>query len=107
MAQWLIIHGRAAGKLLAPDGLCRARDGRAPLQHPQPGPWLPARLARGACALRSLVAKAARRAPSMVASAGAVRIARGAATPQPGQGWGAAHAAIGCRSLNGPQRGQS
>ena len=45
------------------------------------------RVERGACALRSLVAAAIRRTPSMLANCGRVS-ARGEARPQPGQAAG-------------------
>ncbi len=43
---------------------------------------------RGALALRSLVACADRAAPSIIAIAGTEKMARGARSPQPGQGCG-------------------
>src|SRR5882724_560928 len=56
--QWLIIQGRAVGKLFAPLLVLLTRREGLPEQHPQPGPCeaLYSPIVLGALALRSLVA---------------------------------------------------
>lgn len=98
--QWLIIQGRRLGKLLVAAGPS-ARSALLPaVQQPQPAGC---RRRSGACALRSLVANAARRPASIAPRAGIVSTARGDAVPQSGQGCGAAYSAIGRAASNGPQ----
>src|SRR5690606_13558670 len=102
-AQWLIIQGRALGKLLAPPGnfavfdFCLRRLGP---QQEQLVPWVDESL--GSCAARSLIAKALRRLLSMPASAGATTKARAAGTPQSGHPSGSALSAIGRRAVKIP-----
>jgi hypothetical protein len=103
--QWLIIHGRAVGKIFAPLLVfLTSRDGLVE-QHPQPGPCdaLYSATVLGAFALRSLVAYAFRRSAGMQRKLGALRIARGEALSHFGQSCGASHSAIGRMSVNGPQ----
>ena len=105
-SQWLIIHGRAVGKLFAPERVCLTnRDGFLPEQQPQPAPCAALYSAElfGAWRLRSLVAWALRLSDGMQKNAGAVSMTRGASTAQPGQSCGASHSAIGRISVNGPQ----
>jgi ribosomal protein S7 len=71
------------------------------VQQTQPLPW--SRVRRGALALRSLVANAARRAVSIIASDGAERMARSAKDEHAGQGCGSAYSAIGRVSVKNPQ----
>ncbi len=97
-SQWLIIHGRAAGKLFAPPTASAVR--LAGRQHPHDAGCRVARV--GACALRSFVAFARRAAPSIPENAGAVNIARRAEAPHPAQGCGSWNAAIGRTAENGP-----
>jgi hypothetical protein len=103
--QWLIIQGRAVGKLFAPL-LVRftSRDGLVE-QQPQPegcdALYWPRVL--GALALRSLVAWALRLSEDMQKKFGAVRITRGDSLSHFGQSCGASHSAIGRMSVNGPQ----
>src|SRR5260370_34453173 len=103
--QWLIIHGRAVGKLVAPLFVCLTRREGLVEQQPQPGPCdaLYSPTVLGALALRSLVAWALRRSDGMQKKFGAVRITRGASTSHRGQSCGASHSAIGRMSVNGPQ----
>jgi hypothetical protein len=105
-SQWLIIHGRAVGKLFAPDLLClTSRDGFLVEQQPQPAPWdaLYSAEVFGALELRSLVVYALRLSDGMQKNAGAVKITRGAVTSHCGQSCGSSHSAIGRISVNGPQ----
>jgi hypothetical protein len=105
MHQWLIIHGRAVGKLLAPFLVfLTSRDGLVE-QHPQPGPCdaLYSPTVLGAFELRSLVACAFRRSAGMQKKFGALKIARGEELSHFGQSCGESHSAIGCISVNGPQ----
>jgi hypothetical protein len=107
--QWLIIHGRAVGKLLAPFlVLLTSRDGLAE-QHPQPGlcDALYSPTVLGAFALRSLVAYAFRLSAGMQKKLGALKIARGDELVHFGQSCGASHSAIGRISVNGPQSPQT
>jgi hypothetical protein len=103
--QWLIIHGRAVGKLFAP--LLVRLIGREGLveQQPQPGPCeaLYSATVLGAFAERSLVAWALRLSEGMQKKFGAVRITRGEELSHCGQSCGASHSAIGRMSVNGPQ----
>ncbi len=102
-SQWLIIHGRRAGKLPAAVGKATG-DG---LQQPHPLAWCPDCDERcGALAPPSLLADALRRPPSIVARPGVVSSMRGDASPQPGQGCGSMNSSIGRRSVNGPHRAQ-
>src|SRR3981189_280970 len=104
--QWLLTHGRAVGKLLAPLLVCLIRrEGLVVEQQPQPGPCdaLYSPTVLGALALRSLVAWALRRSEGMQKKFGAVRITRGASIAHCGQSCGASHSAIGRMSVNGPQ----
>ena len=103
--QWLIIHGRAVGKLLAPLLVFFTIREGLPEQHPQPGACeaLYSPSVFGALALRSLVANALRRSEGMQKKFGALRIARGEETAQLGQICGESHSAIGRMSVNGPQ----
>src|ERR1700733_8868765 len=106
--QWLIIHGRAVGKLFAPLRVfLTSREGLVE-QQPQPGPcdalyWS---TVFGAWALRSLVAWALRLSEDMQKKFGAVRITRGDSLSHRGQSCGASHSAIGRMSVNGPQASQ-
>jgi Peptidase C39 family len=104
-AQWLIIHGRAVGKPLAPALVLVTRRDGLPEQQPQPGPcdalyWSSV---FGALALRSLVACAFRLSEGMQKKFGAVRIARGERPAHCGQSCGSSHSAIGRMFVNGPQ----
>jgi hypothetical protein len=104
--QWLIIHGRAVGKLLAPLLVCfTSRDGFLVEQQPQPGPWeaLYSASAFGALELRSLVAYAFRLSDGMHKNFGAVRMTRRDSVSHCGQSCGRSHSAIGRMSVNGPQ----
>src|ERR1700704_161998 len=106
VCQWLIIQGRAVGKLLAPLRVCfTSRAGFLLEQQPQPGPCeaLYSADVIGALELRSLVAAALRLSEGMQKNAGAVRITRGDSVSQLGQSCGSSHSAIGRMSLNGPQ----
>src|SRR6266446_9005756 len=88
--QWLIIHGRAVGKLLAPLLVClTSREGLVE-QQPQPGPCdaLYSPTVLGALALRSLVACALRLSVGMQKKAGAVRMTRGASISHCGHSCG-------------------
>src|SRR5260370_41498179 len=98
--QWLIIHGRAVGKLFAPLFVCLTRREGLVEQQPQPGPCEALYSPRvfGALALRSLVAWALRLSEGMQKNAGAVRITRGEALSHCGQSCGASHSAINERS---------
>ncbi len=103
--QWLIIHGRAVGKLLPPLLVFfTSREGLVE-QQPQPGPCeaLYSPTVLGALAERSLVAWALRLSLGMQKKFGAVRITRGASPVHCGQSCGASHSAIGRMSVNGPQ----
>jgi hypothetical protein len=105
-SQWLIIHGRAVGKLFAPLLVCfTSREGLVE-QHPQPGPCdaLYSPTVLGALELRSLVAWALRVAAGMQEKFGAVKITRGDFFAHCGQSCGASHSAIGRMSVKGPQR---
>ncbi len=102
MVQWLIIQGRADGKLLA---AARAEAVFFGVQQPQPAPWPDER--RGAWRLRSLVAWAALSPASMPEIRGAVRKARPQASPQSGQACGSLNSAIGRMAVNGPQAAQA
>ena len=95
-----IIQGRPPEA--AARGASAVRAVRFGPQQPHPAAWL----RRGALALRSLVACATRRPASIVARAGTVSSARGAGTPQPGQGCGAVNSAMGRVSVNAPQASQ-
>src|SRR6187402_2819415 len=104
--QWLIIHGRAVGKLLAPLRVCLTRrEGFLVVQQPQPAPCeaLYSPTVLGALELRSLVAWALRLSAGMQKKFGAVRITRGDSPSHRGQSCGASHSAIGRMSVNGPQ----
>ena len=113
-SQWLIIHGRAVGKLFAPERVCLTnRDGFLPEQQPQPAPclarsWLAlyCAIVFGALRLCSLVAWALRLSEGMQKKAGAVSITRGAEVAHCGQSCGSSHSAIGLKSVNGPQSSQ-
>src|ERR1700730_6299539 len=106
--QWLIIQGRAVGKLLAPLLVCFTRRDGLVEQQPQPGPWkaLYSASVFGACELRSLVAMAFRLSDGMQKKFGAVRITRGAETSHRGQSCGSSHSAIGRMSVKGPHSSQ-
>src|SRR5213079_136588 len=107
--QWLIIQGRAVGKLFPPLLLCfTSRDGFLVEQQPQPAPcWaLYSAEVFGALALRSLVACALRLSDGMQKKFGAVKITRGASASHCGQSCGASHSAIGRIWVNGPQSSQ-
>jgi hypothetical protein len=107
--QWLIIHGRAVGKLLAPFLVfLTSRDGLVE-QQPQPGPCdaLYSPMVLGAFALRSLVACALRVSEDMQRKLGALKIARGDEPSHFGQSCGASHSDIGRMSVNGPQSPQT
>lgn len=103
--QWLIIHGRAVGKLFAPLRVCFSNREGLVEQQPQPGPcdalYWPAVF--GALALRSLVACALRLSDGMQKNAGAVRMTRGARASHFGQSFPSSHSAIGRMSVKGPQ----
>jgi hypothetical protein len=103
--QWLIIHGRAVGKLLAPLLVCLTRREGLVEQQPQPGPCaaLYSPTVLGALAERSLVAWALRLSDGMQKKFGAVRMTRGDSVSQRGQSCGASHSAIGRMSVKGPQ----
>jgi hypothetical protein len=60
--------------------------------------------AEGRDVSHSLATNAPPRCEDMPPSAGAVSQARPASAPQPGQGCGASHSAIGRHAVNGPQR---
>jgi hypothetical protein len=103
-SQWLIIHGRAVGKLFAPLLVFfTVREG-LPEQQTQPGACgalSPNVL--GALALRSLVAWAFRLSKGMQLKFGAVSMARGEELTHFGQLCGTSHSAIGRIWVNGPQ----
>jgi hypothetical protein len=103
--QWLIIHGRAVGKLLAPLLVFFTRREGLVEQQPQPAPCeaLYSPTVLGALALRSLVACAFRRSAGMQKKFGALKIVRGDELSHFGQSCGASHSAIGRISVNGPQ----
>jgi hypothetical protein len=103
--QWLIIQGRAVGKLFAPPLVFFTRRDGLPEQQPQPAPCeaLYSPSVFGALALRSLVACAFRRSAGMQKKFGALKIARGEELSHFGQSCGASHSAIGRMSVNGPQ----
>jgi len=105
LSQWLIIHGRAVGKLFAPLLILLTRREGFPEQQPQPGACeaLYSSSVLGAFALRSLVAEALRRSDGMQKRFGAVKIARGDEAAHLGHLCGASHSAIGRMSVNGPQ----
>jgi hypothetical protein len=106
--QWLIIHGRAVGKLFAPLLVfLTSRDGLVE-QHPQPAPCdaLYSPTVLGALELRSLVAWALRRSAGMQKKLGALKMARGDELSHFGQSCGASHSDIGRISVNGPQSPQ-
>ena len=106
--QWLIIHGRADGKLLAPLFVFRtSRDGLDEQQE-QPGACeaLYSASVFGACALRSFTTWALRWSAGMQAKCGAVRMTRGDDVVQLGQSCGRSHSAIGRMSVKGPQASQ-
>ncbi len=106
--QWLIIQGRAVGKLLAPlfvffisrDGLVEQQEQLGACEA------LYSASVFGACALRSLTAWALRVSAGMQAKCGAVRITRGDEIAQLGQCCGRSHSAIGRMSVKGPQASQ-
>jgi hypothetical protein len=103
--QWLIIQGRAVGKLFAPLRVFFTSREGLPEQQPQPGPcealyWSSV---LGALALRSLLACAFRRSAGMQKKLGALKIARGDEPSHFGQSCGASHSDIGRMSVNGPQ----
>jgi hypothetical protein len=107
--QWLIIQGRAVGKLLAPLLVFfTSRDGLVE-QQPQPGPCAALYWSSvfGALALRSLIVCAFRRSAGMQKKLGARKIARGEALSHFGQSCGASHSDIGRMSVNGPQSRQT
>jgi len=95
--QWLIIHGRAEGKLLAPEAAVAVFDFferlfMPPEQQEQlDGCFFAAYspVVIGAWLARSLVAWAVRLSRDMPEKCGAVSITRGAIAPQSGQGCGA------------------
>ena len=101
--QWLIIHGRFDGKLLAAEAAVASSfflvPGLQQVQEPE--------CFRGAWEARSLVAKAVRRAPSIPAKLGAVSITRGAEAPQVSHAQGWSYSAIGRNASNGPHFAQS
>ncbi len=102
--QWLIIHGRAPGKDLAAlrPATGVAEKPRDVLQQPQPeGCAFPD--FRGSWRERSLTAMPWRAPASIVASAGARRMARGAGAPQPSHASGWSNSDIGRWAVNGPQ----
>ena len=103
--QWLIIQGRAVGKLFAPLLVRFTRRDGLVEQQPQPAPCdaLYSPTVFGACEERSLVAWALRLSEGMQKNAGAVKITRGALSSQCGQSCGASHSAIGRMSVKGPQ----
>ena len=103
--QWLIIQGRAVGKLLAPLFVfLMSRDGLLEQQeHPGACEALYSASVLGACALRSLTLWAFRLSAGMQAKCGAVRMTRGEDAVQPGQSCGKSHSAIGRMSVKGPQ----
>jgi hypothetical protein len=92
--QWLIIQGRAVGKLLAPLRVCLTRRaGFLVEQQPQPGACeaLYSASVFGAFELRSLVAAALRLSDGMQKNAGAVSITRGDSSEHCGQSCGSSH----------------
>jgi len=103
--QWLIIQGRAVGKLFEPVLVCLTRREGLVEQQPQPGAcdalYSPSVL--GALALRSLVACALRLSAGMQKKFGALKMARGEEFAHFGQLCGASHSAIGRMSVKGPQ----
>src|SRR5258707_3835033 len=104
--QWLIIQGRAVGKLLAPLRVfVTSRAGFLLEQQPQPGACaaLYSATVFGALALRSLVACAFLLSEGMQKKFGAVRMTRGASLSHCGHSCGRSHSAIGRISVNGPQ----
>jgi hypothetical protein len=103
--QWLIIHGRAVGKLLAPSDVLAIRRLVKPEQQLQPARCDASRVSSvgGALALRSLRPIAMRRMEDMVARFGMTRKARGDAAPHSGQEAGSPHSAIGRVNVNAPQ----
>src|SRR5207253_460836 len=106
VCQWLIIQGRAVGKLLAPLFVfVISRAGFLGEQQPQPGPCAALYSASvcGAWRLFSLVASALRRSEGMQKKFGAVRITRGEDSSHCGQASGRSHSAIGLMSVKGPQ----
>jgi hypothetical protein len=106
--QWEIIHGRLLGKLFDPLLPLLTRRDVPPEQQAQPPPCDPLSedSVRGALALRSLAACAARVCAETVEQYGAVRKARGASAAQCGHSDGEADSAIGRISVNGPHRSQ-
>ena len=103
--QWLIIHGRPRVER----GCLSLAAVAAEEPQEQPGPWLcPPDLCAifGAWALFSFTAWARRRAPSINASAGAVRMTRGDLPPHVGQGEAAFASAMGRKVSNGPHSRQ-
>lgn len=104
-SQCEIIQGRLAGKLFEPSLPRLVIRDDFPEQQAHPAPWevLDEASARGACALRSLVAWASRLAVGIVEKYGAVRITRGELAPHAGQSEGLSHSAIGRIVVKGPQ----
>jgi hypothetical protein len=104
-SQWLIIHGRAVGKLFAPLLVFFTGREGLPEQQQQPGACeaLNSPSVLGALALRSLVAWALRLSEGMQKKFGAVSMARGEGLAHFGQLCGASHSAIGRMSVKGPQ----
>ena len=102
--QWLIIQGRAEGKLFAPFAAVAVFFDDFPEQQEQPAPCADERF--GSCDARSLTPIALRRPASMPASRGAVRIARGASVPQSGQSHGSRYSDIARTAVNGPHASQ-
>jgi hypothetical protein len=103
--QWLIIQGRAVGKLFAPLLVFFTRREGFPEQQPQPGlcDALYWSSVLGALALRSLTAMALRLSAGMQRKLGALRIARGEGLEQFGHSPASSHSDIGRMSVNGPQ----
>ena len=99
--QWLIIQGRAFGKLLLPSLARKVRPLLAPVQQEQLLPC-PFCARRGAWELRSFVEMAVRLAASIVASDGIVRMARSDETPHPGQGCGWSNSDMGRKTVKSP-----
>lgn len=105
--QWLIIQGRAEGKVLDPSARNNVLDFfGAPLQQLQPEPCPSDFDVAGACDDRSLVPIAVRVPASIMAKKGVVKNARGDDIPHSGQAQGSPDCDIGRFSVKPPQFGQ-